>query len=76
MSNATQGGERPEGNADVDPGQEGREGNGREEACLQAAQVGLAIPLGRPGSASSNEDSHETARHLPHGFQCGRSDAP
>jgi DNA end-binding protein Ku len=26
--------------------------------------------------ASSNEGSHETACYLPHGLQCGRSDAP
>jgi riboflavin biosynthesis pyrimidine reductase len=65
-----------EGNADAYPRQKGRQENNREEACIQAAQVGLAIPRGRPRPASSNKGSHETARHLPHGLQCGWSDAP
>ena len=34
-----------------------------------------SLPRGQPGPASSNEGSHETARHMPRGLQCGRSDA-
>jgi hypothetical protein len=40
---ATQGGERPEGNADADSGQEAGEGSGRQEDGVEAAaQVGLS----------------------------------
>ena len=45
LEEAAQGGERPEGNADVDCGQEAGKGSGCEEDGLEAAaQVGLATP--------------------------------
>jgi DNA end-binding protein Ku len=76
VQEAAQVGLRPEGNAYADRRQEGQGDAGEEVGVQAAAEVGLAIPRGRPGPASSNEVLHETARHLPHGLQRGRSDAP
>jgi DNA end-binding protein Ku len=76
LEEAAQGGQRPEGNADADHRQEAGKGNREEDGVEAAAEVGLAIPRPPAGSSFIQRGSHETARHLPHGLQCGRSDAP